>query len=181
MFWHRHNTVVSDNKTPNSDVVEFSLKPPKNALTGMVTDVSGVVKIKKRDSDDFISIDRNSEIVDGDQIATEENSSAIISFTIGKITIGDNTQIECTNLIPEHFIIRHIIGKAEYVILENKPISVRFNDSLFSLETGKADISLDDSGLQIQMNRGIGLYARVDEKNITHVRKLNNRDSINVE
>ncbi len=169
VFIFQHYQRSNNDKPLTPFKTGFELKPPSRALAGNLSLREGDVSLITREGKEITDVKINTEIVDGDQVKTGDGAKAILIFPDVELQLDEKTHIECTNLISEHLIIKHLSGSAVYELKKSNALSIRFEKSLFLLEEGTAEVSLRDARPDIIVTEGRGKYAEVDENNNTQV------------
>lgn len=154
----------------------FSLQPPSEALTGKLIKVEGEVKKEPRDGEEFKEAGKGEKILDGEKLATGEDSQAVVEFPdFAHLALESDSEVTFVNLIPSSFLIKQTSGSINYRLSQNgNPLSVRSLHLLFTLEEGESRITVDeeDGEVVIEQLLGEAKMAMVDLENKTHVWQL---------
>ncbi len=162
----------NDQFSPKDDAL--SLQPPVAALVGELISIHGEVKKQARGAEEFIEIKEGEEIVDGEKLVTKQESKAEIEFPdFGLLTLGSNTEVSLTSLLPSSFVVNQKQGIVNYELLqEENPFSVRILHLLLNLNIGEVEVTLEDEDITVEQLSGSSKFSLVDKENKTHVWKL---------
>lgn len=152
----------------------FSLQPPLEALEGELVNAEGEVKKQSREADEFVDVDEEEQIVDGEKLNTGEESEAEIDFSdFGRLRLGSNTEISFTSLLPSSFVVNQKQGVANYKLLQDEDLlSIRILHLLLNLNSGEAEIAIENGEIIIEQLSGDSKFSLVDIDNKTHVWEL---------
>lgn len=150
------------------------LDPPTSALTAELSDYGGVPKKKSRDGKDITPVAAHEGILQGESIITDATSSANVALGNNvSLSIGPDTVIGFSNLLPDMLLLNQTAGNINYVNLRQDPLSVRSQMVLTELKNGimRIEVSQDDV-IKINLSQGIAKIAVVDTENQTHIYDL---------
>lgn len=150
----------------------FASKPPSESLTGSFVSLIGSVEKYSRTGTDFEKVTKEESLLSGELLATESRSSAEITFPdMATVTLGQNTEIALINVISSQFLLQQKAGNVIYETMSDKQISVRSLHTLFVIESGEAEISLNNNKkiISITMLSGKATFALSDLENKTEV------------
>lgn len=152
----------------------FSLQPPSEALTGKLIKAVGEIKKEPRDSEEFEKIGEEEEILDGEKLATDEKSKAVVEFAdFAQFTLGSNSEVDFASLLPASFVIKQKQGAVDYKLLEdNTPLNVRVLHALLSFYSGESKVIVENEEVIVKVLSGKAKLALVDLDNKTHIWKL---------
>ncbi len=152
----------------------FSLQPPLEALSGELIAVAGKVEKQSREADEFVDVDEQKQIIDGEKLRTEEKSEAEIDFSgFARLRLGPNTEINLTSLLASSFVVNQKQGTANYKLLQDEnPLSVRILHLLLNLNSGEAEVTIENKEITIEQLSGKSKFSLVDTDNKTHVWEL---------
>lgn len=149
----------------------FKFQPPKQAVQGMVSAVSGEVKKQSRDKENPEDLKLYDRVLQGETVNTAQTSTVRIGFTdIAAVEIGEQTDLSFVSLIPAQFLLVQSTGKITYQVLKNHSVSIRSKHLLVVLSEGKMRLSINEaSGQQdLVMLSGTAKIGLVDKENETH-------------
>lgn len=179
-FYYYQNIQKEEQGRVDVSTVPFRLVPPAEAISGNLVNMKGKIYKKARGEEDFKIIEQDINVIEGESLKTDNDSSVDVIFEgIGKSSLDPNSQIILTNLNPKNFIISQEQGSIKYEnISDDSTISVRVGIVLFEMSKGKALIIFDFAGgtVEVEQITGVGKAAWVDEQNETKVRELRERD-----
>lgn len=146
----------------------FTLSPPRQAITGTLTQSTGIVEQFTREAEDYQEATPGGVIRQGESIATKRGSAIIALDTLGTVSMGDNSEMSFVNLIPTSLMLWHKSGTVEYEVNSADPFSIRALHALVEL-SGDATISINDTIVKILVAKGTAKLALVDDDNKTNV------------
>ena len=165
----------------------LALRPPSEALSGILTLISGHTQKFSRGETEYKEASTGAEILLGESIATNANSSATAEVAgIVKVNFGPMAELVFANMFPENFLLQQKNGKIEYVA--TRPISVRALHALVSMEPaspaggpGNVVITIIDTDISVTVKSGSVKLAVVDTDNNTRVYTLTTGQRANVD
>jgi hypothetical protein len=160
----------------------FSLQPPAQALTGILSTATGDVKHKLRDTGAFTTATPSASIKLGESIATGVDGHAVITIeTIGTITMEPESEIVFSNVFKENTVLVQKAGKIQYVITSTYPVAIRAINTLTSFKDATILMNIIDSDIAITAARGEGKVGIVDAENTTHVYPIQEGKRANID
>lgn len=158
----------------------FTLVPPSQAVSGMLTVISGHAEKFSRGDTEYKEASSGAEILIGESVATKENSAAVTEVSgIVKANLGPTSELVFANLFPTNFVLQQKVGKIDYLV--TKPISVRSLHTLVTINSGETMINIIDTDLSITVKTGAVKFALVDNDNNTNVWNLKAGERANID
>ncbi|HHT9138984.1 MAG TPA: hypothetical protein ACFYEK_17285 [Candidatus Wunengus sp. YC60] len=158
----------------------FALVPPSGAVSGTLTVTSGHILKYSRNDVEYKEASTGAQILIGESIATNENSTAVADVTgIVKASMGQVSELVFANLFPTNFVLQQKIGKIDYQV--TKPISVRALNVLVTIPSGESVINIIDTDISITVKTGSVKFALVDTDNNTGVWNLKVGERANID
>lgn len=148
----------------------FSLQPPAQSLRATLTQKSGSVLHKTRDTNAFAEATPSGTILIGESIATSENGKATIGIpSLATISMENDTELVFANMYKENTVLQQKSGKILYTITSVLPVSIRALHTLISSNQSVFLVSVIDSDIAVTSQKGGVKIAFVDNENTTHV------------
>lgn len=149
----------------------LALKPPSEAVSGILTVITGHAQKFSRGETEYKEASTGAEILLGESIATKGNSAATADID-GIVTVhfGPTAELVFANMFPNNFLLQQKNGKIEYTAA--KPISVRALHTLTEIQPGTVAITIIDTDISVTVTSGFAKLALVDKDNNTHVWNL---------
>lgn len=159
--------------------VHMQLEPPKGAIQAQVATISGDVKKEGRNDTDFKSIQNPTTLLEGEAITTTLGSSDISFPHIITLTLGDNTELDYLNGLPNALVVRQPNGTITYTTSNPiKPFSIRSLGLMIQI-TDKSTVTVTtDASSQtilVRVTTGAVTLAYSDINNNTKVEKIAQR------
>jgi hypothetical protein len=178
--------IVAKQKTEITPQPTFALVPPSEAMSGILTVLSGHAEKFSRGDMEYKEASTGAQILIGESVATKENSTATASVNgIVSINMSPSAELVFANLFPSNFVLQQKAGKIDYLV--TKPISIRALHSLVTLysglpaQAGETIIYIVDTDMSITVKTGSVKFALVDSNNDTHVWTLNAGQRANID
>lgn len=171
--------VLGEAFTPSQ--IEYSLDPPAESLSGIVTKVTGKVQKNSRKDGSVVELLSEDIILEGEKITTYDNSLTTLAFNETHITLSDQTVSAFTSTHPKNFLIHHQQGTLNLITSSNIPtISVRSLRGLFTLSQGKATIFTDSDQDEItfSIEKGSGQLGYIDSDNNTQMVEISEGERV---
>jgi hypothetical protein len=169
------NTAIAPTLQPT-----FALVPPSQAVSGILTVVSGHAQKLSREDAEYKESSTGAQILLGESVATKENSSATATVSgIVNVTMGANAELVFANLFPDDFVLQQKSGKIDY--LAAQAISVRILHTLVSINSGETIINVIDTDISVTVKTGSVKFALVDNDNTTRVWNLKAGQRANID
>lgn len=158
----------------------FALVPPQQAISGTLTVLSGHAKKFSRNDTEYKEASTGAQILLGESIATEENSSATASVSgIVNVSLGPSAELVFANVFPSNIVLQQRAGKITYTV--TNPVSVRLLHTLATLNPGVVTITIIDTDTSITVTKGSVKFALVDNDNKTNVWNLDEGKRANID
>lgn len=146
----------------------LTLDPPAHAITGTLSQSTGIVEHFTREADDYQEATPGGSIRQGESIATKRGSARINIENIGSVTLSNNSEMSFVNLIPSSLMLWHKSGSVEYEVNSVDPFSIRALHALITL-SGDATINVSGEIVRVQVTKGSARLALVGTDNATQV------------
>ena len=158
----------------------FSLVPPSQAVSGILTIINGRVEKFSRGDTEFKEASTGAKILLGESLTTKAQSSATAAVSdIVTINMGPMAELVFANLFPNNFVLQQKSGKLMYQV--DKPISIRVLHTLVSINSGDVTINIMGTDASITVKTGIVKFALVDTDNNTKVWNLKPNERANID
>jgi len=158
----------------------LALRPPSEALSGMLTVISGHAQKFSHDETEYREASMGAEILLGESIATNANSSATAEVAgIVRANLGPTAELVFANMFPENFLLQQKNGKIEY--MATRPVSIRALHALVSMEPGDVVLTIIDADMSVDVKSGSVKLAVVDTDNNTQVYTLTTGQRANID
>lgn len=152
----------------------YTFKVPEGSLKGVLIAAEGIVEKKPREEDEFEKVSVNAEILQGERLATKEESQAEVEFSdLVTVSLHSNSEIGLVSLIPENFLIEQSSGSIRYEFKKsNASISIRSLHTLVSFYSGEGELTVEGEEIEVKITSGRAKLALVGLDNKTHVWEL---------
>lgn len=151
--------------------------PPSESLKGIITQLSGEVSWTSRSATEESTLLKNTEIVQGDMIHTAESGNLTVTFqNVATISALPKTHLGFTQTLPQNLVIQQDSGDVVYSRVSKTPISVRCNEILINLNSGKMEITVNSTYNRIYVDvlQGDGTVAFNDRNIVSQVIQVQN-------
>lgn len=148
----------------------FSLTPPTQALSGILTITKGKAELLSRTAPAYEEASTGAQILIGESVATKENSTATVSVPhIVTTVLGSKSELVFANLFAGNMLLVQKAGTITFDVATDKQLSVRVLHALISISSGSTTINIIDTDLSVSINTGSAKVALVDADNDTRV------------
>lgn len=159
--------------------VHMQLQPPKGAVQAQITTLSGDVKKEGRNDIDFKAIHTPTTFLQGEAVTTAVGSSNISFPHIITLTLGNNTELDYLNGLPNALVVRQPQGIITYTTSNLiTPFSIRSLGLLIQI-TDKSIVTVTtDTSSQtvlVRVTTGTVTLAYSDSNNNTKVQQITQR------
>lgn len=163
----RETQTVSE--TPDVTPTPFVLRPPSQALSGRVSNLSGEVSKQPRDKEGIIPIQDDGNVYQGERVVTGDNGWVNLDFLkIGVLSLEPNTEIDLSHLLPDSFLISQNQGVVVYQLLAGQTnLAVKTLDLAVLIKEGETRVSLDKEFIEISVTSGEAILGLVLKNNQT--------------
>lgn len=161
----------------------FASQPPSDALRGKIVLAEGLVEKKARDKEEPEESGVDEEIIQGEDLATGEESQAVVEFfNLVRIGLASNTKISLISLIPAQFLIHLPFGSLDYQLHHNNgSISIRCLHTLLAIDSGEGKVEVKEGEIVIEIFSGQARLALVDLDNHTQLWEVKGGEKIFVD
>ena len=151
----------------------FSIEPPpSDSIKGIITSQSGHLLWSSRIATAPSELKNNTQIQQGEQLITQEKSTAIVSFpNVGTMTFSEKSDISFIQTLPIDLVVQQNHGTITYIVSGQIPLSIRMRSALLTTITGTIKISMTDgeSVVLISTTDGTAQIGYNDKENISRV------------
>jgi len=171
---HEALTQVTTNSNQPIPQPTFALEPPAQALFGTLTVLKGHAELFARNTDVYAEASTDAQILNGESVATKEDSSAsVIIENIITATMDESAEVVFANVFANNMVLQQKAGKVTYQLVDGvNPVAVRALHALISIRSGETIITIIDTDISVTVKNGSVKLAIVDSDNDTNVWEL---------
>lgn len=133
-----------------------TIPPPRQALTGRLTNIIGEVKYLSRQATATALITSETTLFQGESVAVDATSSVKIMLpSVGEVNVLTNGEVTLSNAAPTSLLFVQTGGRVTYSASNSAvPISIRSLHLLVTLASGSATISVHEPVGSIRLQIG---------------------------
>lgn len=154
----------------------FSLEhAPANSIKGDITTLYGDVKWESRVATEPAALINTTKIQQGEEIQTGDNGTISVSFPqIGNLKLFPKTNVQIAQSIPESFVLGQTKGTVSYEKSGTGNFSIRSYHLLTKIDSGKADMTVDDTldEITIVVHTGSVTVGYNDSNNVSTIQTI---------
>lgn len=146
--------------------------PPAESLSGQITKLTGNVSWKSRTATSESRLTEKTSLVQGSSIHTKDSGLLTVQLSnIATISALPKTNLSFIQTLPQNLVIGQDSGDALYTKSGKSPLSVRSNEILINLNSGKMEVTVsrDSNRIYVDVISGNAQIAYNDRDTISNV------------